>query len=74
MVYGIRDVYMGIAIYAAVWKGENKVTGWILVAASLVAAADGYVCHLNGKGAMNHWSYMPFVCWTGTALVGVLDS
>ncbi|CAI7587720.1 unnamed protein product [Penicillium palitans] len=40
-IYGIRDIFMGAAIYAASYFGTRSTLGWILIAASSVAFADG---------------------------------
>ena len=69
-VYGVRDVFMGLAIYAAAIWGTSRSLGMTLVAASAVAAADGYVCFVNGGGEWNHWGYAPAVALVGGLLAG----
>src|SRR3954467_6766035 len=58
-VYGVRDIFMGLAIFASALCGTRKSTGWTLVAAGAVAVADGVVCgRFGGIGAeWNHWGY-----------------
>ncbi|KAH8664657.1 hypothetical protein BX600DRAFT_302368 [Xylariales sp. PMI_506] len=72
-VYGVRDIFMGLAIYAASVLGTNESLGWTLLAASGIAFADGVVCWSNGKGQWNHWGYAPMIMAVGTVLLGVLD-
>lgn len=74
IVYGVRDVFMGLAIYAAALLGEKRTLGWIVLAASTVAIADGMVCYKEGKGEWNHWGYAPIVSVVGGLLTGVLDA
>ncbi|KAF4628985.1 hypothetical protein G7Y89_g9165 [Cudoniella acicularis] len=42
-VYGVRDIFMGVAIYAAAYYGESKSLGWIVLSGSAVAFADGAI-------------------------------
>jgi hypothetical protein len=67
-VYGVRDIFMGLAIYASAWWGTKKSLGWTLIAASAVAAADGYVCFGYGKGEWSHWGYAPVITVVGGLL------
>lgn len=73
VVYGARDIFMGLAIYSAAYFGDRKTLGWILVAGSAVAFVDGAVCRAEGKGEWNHWSYAPILTAVGSVLLGVLD-
>lgn len=68
-VYGVRDVFMGAAIYAAAYFGHRKALGWIVLAASAVAFADGLICKFNGQGEWNHWGYAPMVAGVGSLLL-----
>lgn len=72
-IYGIRDIFMGAAIYAASYFGTRSTLGWILIAASSVAFADGYVCWTHGQGQWNHWGYAPMIAVAGSLLLGVFD-
>lgn len=72
-VYGVRDIFMGAAIYSAAFWGTNKSLGWTLVAASAVAVADGLVCYSHGQGEWNHWGYAPAVAVVGAVLTGLFD-
>ncbi len=73
VVYGVRDIFMGLAIYAAAYFGDRQTLGWIMVAGSGVAFADGAVCKAHGKGEWNHWGYAPMLTAVGSVLLGVLD-
>ncbi|KAK3356741.1 hypothetical protein B0T25DRAFT_138637 [Lasiosphaeria hispida] len=70
-VYGVRDIFMGLALYSAALWGTNKSLGWTLVAASGVAFADGYICYLHGQGEWNHWGYAPMLTVVGALLTGL---
>ncbi|KAM5444020.1 hypothetical protein MferCBS31731_000537 [Microsporum ferrugineum] len=72
-IYGVRDVFMGLAIFAAAFTGERKALGWILLGVGVVAFADGVVCAVNGAGEWNHWGYAPVVMAVGLMALGVLD-
>lgn len=74
IVYGVRDIFMGLAMYLAAYFGNRKSLGWILIAGSGVAFVDGAVCRTHaGKGEWNHWSYAPILTAVGSVLLGVLD-
>jgi hypothetical protein len=74
VIYGARDIFMGLAMYSAAYFGDRKSLGWILVAASAVAFVDGAVCRVQvGKGEWNHWSYAPMLTAIGSVLLGALD-
>ncbi|EGN97306.1 hypothetical protein SERLA73DRAFT_139472 [Serpula lacrymans var. lacrymans S7.3] len=74
VLYGARDVFMGLAIYAAAYFGDRKTLGCILIAGSGVALVDGAVCKAQvGKGEWNHWNYAPVLATVGSLLLGALD-
>ena len=74
VAYGIRNIFMGAAIYAAALCGTRQALGWIVVAAGCVAGTDGAVCKfIVGKGEMNHWSYAPVLIVLGSVLLGAFD-
>jgi hypothetical protein len=73
VIYGARDIFMGLAIYSTAYFGNRKALGWILIAASAVAFVDGAVCRAQGKGEWNHWGYAPMLTAVGSVLLGVLD-
>ncbi|KAF4555991.1 Hypothetical protein D9617_2g059580 [Elsinoe fawcettii] len=70
IVYGIRDVYMALAIYATAYYKAKKPLAWCLLGVSGVAFTDGLVCYLNGKGEWGHWGYAPMVGLVGAILLG----
>lgn len=73
-VYGIRDIFMGISIYAAAYFGDRRVLGWIVLAGSGVAFADGAVCKVYaGSGEWSHWGYAPMLGVVGGLLLGIAD-
>ena len=73
IIYGVRDIFMGMAIYTAAYFGTRPTLGWILVAAGSVAGVDGWVCKsLVGQGEMNHWGYGPIVGLLGLVFVAGL--
>jgi hypothetical protein len=69
IVYGARDIFMGIAIYATTYYSNRKALGWILFALSAVAFVDGAVCYANGHGQWNHWGYAPIVGIVGSIFI-----
>ena len=74
MLYGVRDLFMGVAIYSAAYFGTRKALGLILVAGSGVAFVDGAVCRAQvGRGEWNHWGYAPALTVVGALLLGGLD-
>ena len=73
IVYGVRDIFMGLAMYSTAYFGNRKALGWILIAGSGVAFADGAVCWNQGEGEWNHWSYAPMLTVVGSLLLGILD-
>ncbi|OIW28727.1 hypothetical protein CONLIGDRAFT_390539 [Coniochaeta ligniaria NRRL 30616] len=72
-VYGVRDIFMGLALYSAAVWGTKKSLGWTMIAASAVAFADGYICSVHGQGQWNHWGYAPILTVVGTLLTGGFD-
>ncbi|KAF9781325.1 hypothetical protein BJ322DRAFT_1213340 [Thelephora terrestris] len=73
LLYGVRDIFMGVVINIAAYFGDRKALGWILIASSGVAFADGVICWNQGKGEWNHWSYAPMLVGLGSLLLGTLD-
>lgn len=70
VIYGARDIFMGLAIYAAAYLGTRKSLGWTLIAASGVAGVDGLVCWGHGAGEWGHWGYAPMLTVVGGLLLG----
>ncbi|KAF1992337.1 hypothetical protein K402DRAFT_416010 [Aulographum hederae CBS 113979] len=73
-VYGARDVFMGLAIGISAYAGHRRILGWVLLATSFVAIADGVITKgYAGTGEWNHWGYAPMVAINGGLLLGILD-
>ena len=69
VVYGYRDIFLGLAIYAPAIYGSTKTLGLIMLAAGSVAGVDGWVCYsMVGAGWMNHWGYAPVLVILGAVL------
>ncbi|KAF2807398.1 uncharacterized protein BDZ99DRAFT_573231 [Mytilinidion resinicola] len=82
VIYGARDIFMGIAILAAATFGdrEGRALGWIMAAAGAVAGVDGWVVRgfeaAGGNGGARggewgHWGYAPVLGVVGGVLVGL---
>ncbi|PQE21981.1 hypothetical protein CJF32_00009952 [Rutstroemia sp. NJR-2017a WRK4] len=72
-IYGIRNLFMGTAIFAAGYHRAHKTLGWILIALGGVAFGDGLVCYQAGKGGeWGHWGYAPVSAIVGSLFLGLL--
>ena len=72
-LYGVRDIFMGLAIEAAAITGTRKTLGYILIAGTGVALGDGIVVKGASPGEGNewgHWSYSPLLAIVGAWLIG----
>ncbi|KAI9639969.1 hypothetical protein NHQ30_011638 [Ciborinia camelliae] len=69
-IYGARDIFMGLAMYAASYHRNYKTLGWIVIAGSAVAGVDGWVCYRAGGGQADHWGYAPVHLVVGGLLAG----
>lgn len=68
--YAVRDIFMGVALYAAAFFGTKKTLGFITLAVGAVAGADGLICKtVVGHGEWNHWGYAPMAGLVGLALL-----
>lgn len=72
-VIGVRDIFVGFAIHTTAYFGNRTALGWILLASSAEAIADGVVCYTHGKGEWNHWGYAPMLTIVGLLALGVMD-
>ena len=73
ILYGAKDVFVGVAIAATTWFGTRRSAGVVLVAAGLCAGVDGGVVKSEaGKGAGNHWGYGGFMGVLGGVVGGVV--
>lgn len=68
-IYGVRDIFMGVAIYTAAWAGIKTSLGVTVIAARGVAFVDGAACFAHGQGHWNHWGYVPMVTAVGALLL-----
>ncbi|KAL1601572.1 hypothetical protein SLS60_006487 [Paraconiothyrium brasiliense] len=58
VLFGAKDLFVGLSILAATWLGNRKVAGLLLMAGSGCAAVDGWVVNrFTGEGEWNHWGY-----------------
>ncbi|KAE8377546.1 hypothetical protein BDV26DRAFT_263223 [Aspergillus bertholletiae] len=73
VIYGARDIFMGVALFSALLFGHPKSVGWIMIATSAVAYVDGFVCWTHGRGEWNHWGYAPILTVIGTLFLGLFD-
>ncbi|KEF59225.1 uncharacterized protein A1O9_04069 [Exophiala aquamarina CBS 119918] len=74
IIYGARDLFMGLATYFTAWFGTRKACGWTLIAGAGVAGVDGLVSLQQiGGGQWNHWGYAPMIFVVGALLAGVWD-
>ncbi|KAH7053201.1 hypothetical protein B0J12DRAFT_571141 [Macrophomina phaseolina] len=69
IIYGARDMFMGVAIYAAALFGSRKALGAILIAAGATAGVDGLVCKMSEGGEWAHWGYAPMLTAVGVLLM-----
>ena len=69
-VYGVRDIFMGLAIYAMAYLGNRKSLGCIVILSAAVGIADGVVCKIFvGTGEWNHWAYAPVLGLLGAMMM-----
>ena len=74
IAYGVRDIFMGVAIYAASLFGTRMTLGCIVVSCGFVAFMDGVACFVMGtKAEMNHWNYAPVLVVLGGVCMGGFD-
>ncbi|KAI6351439.1 hypothetical protein MCOR25_009929 [Pyricularia grisea] len=67
VIYGVRNLFMGSAIFSASLNGHTSTLGWLLASVGAVTFTDGFVC---GKGEWNHWGFVPIATGTGALLLG----
>lgn len=73
ILFGAKDLFVGISIWAAALSGNRKVTGINVLALGLCAALDGWVVK-RSKGVVpgaewGHWGYGGFTLGVGVALL-----
>ena len=70
VIYGARDVFMGMATYISAFYGGRKGLGATTIAVASMAAVDGAVCRLMvGHGEWNHWGFAPVLAILGAYLL-----
>lgn len=75
IIYGIRDVAMGVSMLAAWYFGAREVLAYSLISGSVVAFVDGIANRaVLGYGQGQHWSYAPMLTIVGAILLGAIDS
>ncbi|KAF2660956.1 hypothetical protein K491DRAFT_687772 [Lophiostoma macrostomum CBS 122681] len=73
VLYGAKDLFMGVSIYSAAYLGTRKSLGVILLMASVCAGIDGIVVKAHvGHGEWNHWGYGSAIGVTGLLALGLL--
>src|SRR5687768_4005825 len=67
MGFAIRDIYMGITTWAAIYHGSRKQVGWCLLAGTCVVVVDGYALEKAlGRGLWSHYPFIPLVLFLGS--------
>jgi hypothetical protein len=73
VLYGAKDVFVSVAIFASTWFGTRRSAGLVLIAAGACAGADGYVVQREaGIGGWNHWGYGSTMAVLGGIMMGVV--
>lgn len=73
ILYGAKDLFMGVAIFASTWFGSRRSAALVLLAASACAGVDGYVVKGEaGTGEWNHWGYGSMIGVVGLVMAGIL--
>jgi hypothetical protein len=73
VLYGAKDVFIAIAIFASTWFGTRKSAGMILIAGGACAGVDGWVVKQEaGTNEWNHWGYGSVMVGLGAAMMGIL--
>lgn len=73
VLYGVKDLFMGVTTYSALMWGSRKTLGAILMMAGFCAWIDGYVVKAQaGTGEWNHWGYGSAITVVGALTFGIL--
>ncbi|KAF1917847.1 hypothetical protein BDU57DRAFT_178508 [Ampelomyces quisqualis] len=73
VLYGAKDVFMAVAIFASTWFGTRKSAGLILMAGGACAGVDGWVVKSEaGTNEWNHWGYGGMMAGVGAVMTGLL--
>jgi len=75
LIYGVRDIFMGLTLYAAAHFRTRQSLGSIVLAGAGIAFVDGLACWIYVKrDEWNHRGYTPMVAVVGFMLLGSFDS
>jgi hypothetical protein len=76
-VYGVRDIFMGLAIYVVARSGDRNALGWIFIAMGVVVFVDGAAVRRANGGAKEHlgahWAFVPVLTGLGSVFLGAFD-
>lgn len=73
LLFGVKDVFMGVAIWSATLAGTRRSAGLILLAAGAAAGVDGWVVKQEaGTGEWGHWGYGSVMGVLGAVMAGLL--
>jgi hypothetical protein len=73
VLYGAKDVFVSVAIFASTWFGTRRSAGLVLIAAGACAGVDGYVVQREADiGRWNHWGYGSTMAVLGGIMMGVV--
>jgi hypothetical protein len=74
IIYGVRAIFMGLAVYAASYFRARKVLGSMLILSGCIGLADGMVCKLVGKGQWDHSGLALLASLLGVIVLGAFDA
>lgn len=73
VLYGAKDVFIAVAIFASTWFGTRKSAGLILIAGGACAGVDGWVVKQEaGTNEWNHWGYGSVMVGLGAVMMGLV--
>ncbi|KAH8795921.1 hypothetical protein DL96DRAFT_1646380 [Flagelloscypha sp. PMI_526] len=72
-VFGIRDIFMGAAMFAVAHSGNMDCLGMVQLATAGVAIGDGLVAISHGVPSWTHWSGALVFATLGGILLGAAD-
>lgn len=73
ILYGAKDVFMAVAIWASTYFGTRKSAGMILISAGACAGVDGWIVKQEaGTNEWNHWGYGSVIVAVGAVMMGLL--
>jgi hypothetical protein len=73
ILYGAKDIFIAVAIFASTWVGTRRSAGMILIAGGACAGVDGWVVKQEaGTNEWNHWGYGGVMVGLGAVMMGLL--